>query len=85
MAEKVARLGIKRDKDHFLYVKDSKVWATPRRKKGTKKPAKTKKIIVASIAPHKMSKDHLYFIDKKGDVSRALRPNARRKKPRKTR
>jgi hypothetical protein len=85
MAEKVARLGIKRDKDHFLYVKDSKVWATPRRPRGSKKPAKSKKFAVASIAPHKMSKDHLYYIDKQGDVSRALRASARRKKPKKAR
>jgi hypothetical protein len=79
MAEKVARLGIKRDKDHFLYVKDSKVWATPRRKNGTKKPAKVKRTEIASFAPHKMSKDHIYFVDKTGDVSRSLRPNLRRK------
>lgn len=78
MAEKVAKLGLKRDKDYLLYVKGTKVFATRRGKH--KKP--TKKYTIASFAPHKKSSEHVYFVDKQGDVSRAKRAkrSAKRRK-----
>jgi hypothetical protein len=81
MAEKVAKLGLKRNSDYLLYVKGTKVWAAKRRKKGSK--GASKKIAVASFAPHKPSTNYIYFVDKSGDVSRSMRANVKSKKSKK--
>lgn len=69
MAEKVAKLGISRDKDHMLYVKDGAVWRVRRKQPGMPKgrPEKVKD------GGFEMDFDYIYFVDKDGDVSRAKR------------
>jgi hypothetical protein len=86
MAEKVAKLGISRDKDYMLYVKDGSVWRVRRKQPGMPK-GKPEKVADGGF---EMDNNYIYFVDKDGDVSRAKRAvggqkrkktAARRKKP----
>ncbi len=69
MAEKIAKLGITRDKDFMLYVKDGAVWRVKRKQPGVtkSKPEKVKD------GDFEMDYNYIYFVDKDGDVSRAKR------------
>ena len=69
MAEKVARLGIVRDKDTMLYVKDGTVWKVRRKQPGVPK-GKPEKVADGGF---EMDNNYIYFVDKDGDVSRAKR------------
>ena len=69
MAEKVAKLGISRDKDYMLYVKDGAVWRVRRKQPGLPK-GKPEKIADGGF---EMDNNYIYFVDKDGDVSRAKR------------
>lgn len=69
MAEKVAKLGISRDKDYMLYVKDGSVWRVRRKQPGLPK-GKPEKIVDGGF---EMDNNYIYFVDKDGDVSRAKR------------
>jgi hypothetical protein len=69
MSEKVAKLGISRDKDFMLYVKDGAVWKVRRKQPGVAK-GKPEKVADGGF---EMDHDYIYFVDKDGDVSRAKR------------
>ena len=69
MAEKVAKLGISRDKDYMLYVKDGAVWRVRRKQPGLPK-GKPEKVADGGF---QMDNNYIYFVDKDGDVSRAKR------------
>jgi hypothetical protein len=69
MSEKVAKLGISRDKDFMLYVKDGAVWRVRRKQPGVAK-GKPEKVADGGF---EMDHDYIYFVDKDGDVSRAKR------------
>lgn len=69
MAEKVAKLGITRDKDFMLYVKDGAVWRVRRKQPGVAK-SKSEKVKDGGF---EMDYNYIYFVDKDGDVSRAKR------------
>lgn len=69
MAEKVARLGLKRNKDYILYVKDGAVYQVRRKQPGVPK-GKAEKVADGGFS---MDYDYIYFVDKAGDVSRAKR------------
>ena len=69
MAEKVAKLGISREKDYMLYVKDGSVWRVRRKQPGVPK-GKPEKIADGGF---EMDNNYIYFVDKDGDVSRAKR------------
>ncbi len=69
MAEKVAKLGITRDKDYMLYVKDGNVWKVRRKQPGVPK-GKPEKVADGGFS---MDNNYIYFVDKDGDVSRAKR------------
>src|SRR5262245_66158018 len=69
MAEKVAKLGIARDKDFMLYVKDGAVWRVRRKQPGVPK-GKPEKVADGGF---QMDNNYIYFVDKDGDVSRAKR------------
>ena len=69
MSEKVAKLGISRDKDFMLYVKDGAVWRVRRKQPGVPK-GKPEKVVDGGF---EMGHDYIYFVDKDGDVSRAKR------------
>jgi hypothetical protein len=69
MAEKVAKLGISRDKDFMLYVKDGDVWRVRRKQPGVPK-GKPERVADGGF---EMDNNYIYFVDRDGDVSRAKR------------
>ncbi len=69
MAEKVAKLGISRDKDFMLYVKDGSVWRVRRKQPGVSK-GKPERVADGGF---EMDNNYIYFVDRDGDVSRAKR------------
>src|SRR5262245_42898281 len=69
MAEKVAKLGITRDKDFMLYVKDGDVWKVRRKQPGMPK-GRPEKVADGGI---EMDNNYIYFVDKDGDIARARR------------
>jgi hypothetical protein len=70
MAEKILRLGIRRDRDFMLYVSDGAVWHVRRKEPGVQK-GRPERITDPNLFP--MDDDYIYFVDKDGDVSRASR------------
>lgn len=77
MAEKVAKVGVKKE-DGYLYFVDKKgnisraKMARGGGKKGKSKPQEVAKVGVKKV------KGYLYFVDKKGDVSRAKMARGRK-------
>ena len=69
MAEKVARLGIRREKDFMYYIKDGSVWKVPRKQPGVPK-GRPEKVADGGVS---MDFSFIYFLDKDGDISRARR------------
>ena len=69
MQEKVARLGIVREKDMMYYVKDGAVWKVRRKQPGVPK-GKPEKVADGGF---EMDNNYIYFLDKDGDVARAKR------------
>jgi HJR/Mrr/RecB family endonuclease len=69
MAEKVAKVGIARDRDYILYVKEGAIWRVRRKQPGV---PEVKPEIVAD-AGLTMDPAFIYFVDKDGDISRARR------------
>jgi len=69
MAEKVAKLGVTREKDFMYYIKNGAVWKVPRKQPGQAK-GKSEKVADAGI---NQDTDYIYFLDKDGDVARAKR------------
>ena len=69
MAEKVAKLGIKRENDFMYYIKDGNVWRVPRKQPNMPKGRPEK------VAEGGITQDYayIYFLDKDGDVARAKR------------
>lgn len=77
MAEKVAKVGIKKDSG-FLYFVDKKGnISRAKMARGGGKKGKTKPQEVAKVGVKK-AKGYLYFVDKKGDVSRAKMARGRK-------
>ena len=69
MAEKVARLGVTREKDYLYYIKNGAVWKVPRKQPGQAK-GKSEKVADAGV---NQDTSYIYFLDKDGDVARAKR------------
>jgi|SRR3954470_22370773 hypothetical protein len=69
MAEKVAKLGIGREKDFMYYVKDGGVWKVQRKQPGVPKGRPEK----VADGGFEMDTNYIYFVDRDGDVSRAKR------------
>jgi hypothetical protein len=69
MAEKVARTGVKREKDFMYYIKGGAVWKVPRKQPGMSK-GKPEKVLDAGV---NQDFNYIYFLDKDGDVARAKR------------
>lgn len=69
MAEKVAKIGINKEKG-FLYFldKEGDVSCVPMSRGTSKSKQKTKKVAKVGV---KREKGFLYFLDKQGDVARA--------------
>ena len=82
MAEKVAKLGIGREKDFMYYVKDGGVWKVQRKQPGVPKGRPEK----VADGGFEMDTNYIYFVDRDGDVARAKRAvggrSGRRSRPR---
>ena len=79
MAEKVAKVGIKRKKGYLYYVDKKGNVVETKMARGNKKGGGGKVIAKPGV---KKVKGYLYFIDKAGDVSRAKMLRGGRKKKR---
>src|SRR5262245_13728732 len=69
MAEKVAKLGVSREKDFMYYVKDGGVWKVQRKQPGVPKGRPEK----VADGGFDMDTNYIYFVDRDGDVARAKR------------
>src|SRR3954470_11396373 len=69
MAEKVAKLGIGREKDFMYYVKDGGVWKVQRKQPGVPK-GRPEKVADGGV---EMDTNYIYFVDRDGDIARAKR------------
>ena len=69
MAEKVAKLGVNREKDFMYYVKDGAVWKVQRKQPGVPK-GRPEKVADGGI---EMDTNYIYFVDRDGDIARAKR------------
>ncbi|MDP2923280.1 MAG: hypothetical protein Q8O30_06135 [Candidatus Omnitrophota bacterium] len=79
MAEKLVKLGIKREKGYLYYVDKKGDVSCAKMARGKKKGGSPKKVAKVGI---KREKGFLYFIDKKGDVSCAKMKRGGKKKKR---
>jgi hypothetical protein len=66
MAQKVAKLGIKRDNNYLYYIKAGDVWQVPRKRPGARK-GKASKAAAGGVT---MESGFIYFLDKAGDIAR---------------
>src|SRR5437667_9914400 len=69
MAEKVAKLGVSREKDFMYYVKDGGVWKVSRKQPGVPKGRPEK----VADGGFELDTNYIYFVDRDGDVARAKR------------
>jgi hypothetical protein len=71
MAEKVAKLGVKREPGFLYFLRGSDVWKTPMKRAGGPSAAgKAEKVAAGNFT---RAEGYLYFLDSAGDVSRAKR------------
>ena len=66
MAEKVAKVGVKKAKGYLYFVDKKGDVSRAKMARGKKKGGKPEKVAKAGI---KKKKGYLYFIDKRGDIS----------------
>src|SRR5579871_5715493 len=69
MAEKVAKLGVEREKDFMYYVKDGEVWKVQRKQPGVPKGRPEK----VADGGFEVDTNYIYFVDRDGDVARDKR------------
>ena len=69
MQEKVAKVGVKREKDYLYFVDKAGDVSRTKMARGGKKSGKPEK--VAKVGVKKEKKGYLYFVDKAGDISRS--------------
>jgi len=81
MAEKVAKLGVSREKDFMYYVKDGGVWKVQRKQPGVPKGRPEK----VADGGFEMDTNYIYFVDRDGDVARAKRAVGGQKRKKSTR
>lgn len=81
MAQKVAKLGLKRKSGYLYYVDKKGDVSCAKMARGKKKGGSPKKVAKCGI---KKKSGYLYFIDKKGDVccAKMVRGGRRKKKKR---
>ena len=71
MAEKVAKIGVKREPGFLYFLRGSDVWKAPMKRAGGPSAAgKAEKVASGNFA---RAEGYLYFLDSAGDVSRAKR------------
>lgn len=81
MAEKVEKMGIKRESGFLYFLRGTDVYKTPMKRAGM--PSPVGKAHKVSNGSFKREDGYLYFLDSHGDVSRAKRAvgGQKRKKP----
>jgi len=78
MAQKLVKLGIKRQKGYLYYIDKKGDVSAAKMARGKKKGGSPKKVAKVGI---KRKEGYLYFVDKKGDVSCAkMKRGGKRKK-----
>ena len=77
MAEKLVKLGIKRQKGYLYYIDKQGDVSCAKMARGNKKGGGPKKVAKVGI---KRKEGYLYFLDKKGDVSCAKMKRGGKKK-----
>ena len=77
MAEKVAKVGIKREKGYLYYLDKQGDVSCAKVARGSQKGGKPKKVAKCGL---KRKEGYLYFIDKAGDVSAAKMVRGGKKK-----
>jgi len=77
MAEKVTKVGIKREKGYLYYVDKQGDVSSAKMARGGKKGGGPKKVAKCGI---KRKEGYLYFVDKQGDVSCAKMKRGGKKK-----
>jgi len=77
MAEKLVKLGIKRQKGYLYYIDKQGDVSCAKMARGNKKGGSPKKVAKCGI---KRKEGYLYFLDKKGDVSCAKMKRGGKKK-----
>ncbi len=81
MAEKVAKVGVKKQKGYLYFIDKKGNVSRARMARGGGKKGRQKQEVVAKVGVKKQ-KGYLYFIDGKGDVSRARMARGGRRKRR---
>jgi len=79
MAEKIVKLGIKRQKGFLYYIDKQGDVSCAKMARGAKKGGSPKKVAKCGI---KRKEGYLYFLDKHGDVSAAKMKRGGKKKKR---
>ena len=79
MAQKVAKVGIKKEKGYLYFVDKKGDISAAKMARGNKKGGSAKKVAKVGI---KKQKGYLYFIDKHGDISSAKMVRGGKKKKR---
>ena len=77
MAEKIAKVGVKREKGFLYYIDKQGDVSRAKMARGNEKGGSPEKISNAGI---KREKGFLYYLDKEGDVSRAKMARGRKSK-----
>jgi len=79
MAEKVAKVGVKKEDGYFYYVDKNGDVSRAKMARGKNKGGKPQKVAKVGV---KKEDGYFYFVDRNGDVSRAkmAKPGARKKK-----
>ena len=79
MAQKLVKLGIKRQKGYLYYIDKKGDVSCAKMARGKKKGGSPKKVAKVGI---KRKEGYLYFLDKKGDISAAKMKRGGKKKRR---
>jgi len=77
MAEKIAKVGVKREKGYLYYIDKQGDVSCAKMARGSKKGGSPKKVAKVGI---KRKVGYLYFLDKQGDVSSAKMKRGGKKK-----
>jgi hypothetical protein len=75
MAQKVQKVGVKKDKGYLYFVDKNGDVSRAKMARGGKKGGKPEKVAKVGI---KKEKGFLYFLDKQGDISRAKMARGRK-------
>lgn len=77
MAQKIVKLGVKREKGYLYYIDKHGDVSCAKMARGKKKGGSPKKVAKAGI---KRKEGYLYFLDKQGDISCAKMKRGGKKK-----